>query len=303
MAANDPQVTWTDEQWARINQVVQEEVSRARVAATFLPLYGPLPPDSDFVRMQGITYPALPPADFRQQVDRIHIDDSETIRLATLQVKVYVRAAQMADQEMLSVLTLFRRAANVLARLEDVVVFNGLITNLLPPPAFTPPAAAVAGLPQVWEILGGQVTPGLLTLLPGSPPPMVVPPVAAAEPLVPTIAAAIGNLEAAGHFGPFAVVLANNYFVRAQTPGAAGWVLPQDQIIPFLGGGSLLRCSVLPANSGVVVALGGAPVDLVVATDVSPQFLQVTNAPEVLFRVREKIVLRIKEPAAIQTLA
>ena len=88
MAANDPQVTWTDEQWARINQVVQEEVSRARVAATFLPLYGPLPPDSDFVRMQGITYPALPPADFRQQVDRIHIDDSETIRLATLQVKV-----------------------------------------------------------------------------------------------------------------------------------------------------------------------------------------------------------------------
>ena len=50
MEANDSQVPWTDEQWARVNQVIQEEASRARVAATFLPLYGPLPADTDFVR-------------------------------------------------------------------------------------------------------------------------------------------------------------------------------------------------------------------------------------------------------------
>ena len=43
--ANDPQVPWTDEQWGRVNQVIQEEAKRARVAATFLPLYGPLPAD------------------------------------------------------------------------------------------------------------------------------------------------------------------------------------------------------------------------------------------------------------------
>jgi uncharacterized linocin/CFP29 family protein len=79
--------------------------------------------------------------------------------------------------------------------------------------------------------------------------------------------------------------------------------LPQDQIIPFLGGGPLLRSSTLPANSGVVVALGGAPVELVIATDVSLQFLQVTNAPAFLFRVREKMALRIKEADAIITLA
>ncbi len=50
---NNPQVPWTDEQWARVNQVVQEEARRARVAATFLPLYGPLPPDTDFVRKES----------------------------------------------------------------------------------------------------------------------------------------------------------------------------------------------------------------------------------------------------------
>ena len=51
---NDPQVPWTDEQWARVNQVIQEEASRARVAASFLPLSGPLPPDTDFVRAEII---------------------------------------------------------------------------------------------------------------------------------------------------------------------------------------------------------------------------------------------------------
>ena len=54
MTTDNPQVPWTDEQWARVNQVIQEEASRARVAATFLPLIGPLPGDTDFVRSNVI---------------------------------------------------------------------------------------------------------------------------------------------------------------------------------------------------------------------------------------------------------
>ena len=57
MAQTDPQVPWTDEQWARVQQVVQEEVSRARLAATFLPLVGPLVGGTDFVRSELIKYP------------------------------------------------------------------------------------------------------------------------------------------------------------------------------------------------------------------------------------------------------
>jgi uncharacterized linocin/CFP29 family protein len=303
MVAKDLQVPWTEEQWARVNQVIQEEVTRARVAATFLPLYGPLPADADFIREGLLAYPPLPPADLRQQPNRIAISDRSTLQLATLQVKVYLRSAQMADPEMMSVLTLFRRAANVLARLEDAVVFTGLLANLMPPPNFTPPFAAVAALPAIWEITGGQVSPGLMTLVPGGQPPIVVPVLGPIEPLVPSVSRAILQLENAGHFGPFALVLGHAYFERVQTPGAAGWVLPQDQIIPFLGGGPLLRSSVLNPNSGVVVALGGAPVELIVAADVSLQFLEVTNEPALLFRVREKIALRIKEVDAIVTLA
>jgi hypothetical protein len=80
MTANEPQVPWTDEQWARVNQVIQEETSRARVGATFLPLYGPLLADADFVRRGDLAYPPLPAADFRQQRRRIAIDDQRTMR-------------------------------------------------------------------------------------------------------------------------------------------------------------------------------------------------------------------------------
>src|SRR5215831_8790023 len=130
MTAYNAQVPWTDEQCARVNKVIQEEASRARVAATFLPLYGPLSADADFVRAGRINYPPLPQPDVRQrQTQQIRINDTTVIQLATLQVKVYVRPAQMADPELTSVLALFRRAANVVARLEDAVIFRGMIRD------------------------------------------------------------------------------------------------------------------------------------------------------------------------------
>jgi uncharacterized linocin/CFP29 family protein len=280
MTSNNPQVPWTDEQWARINQVVQEEAGRARVAATFLPLFGPLPANTDFVREESVEYG-----------EEITIADRKTIQLPTLQAKVHVRGAQMADPEMSSVLALFRRAANVLARLEDAVIFNGQ-PNLDAPPAGPP------NLENIWEMRGGQRSRGLFA--PDIGP--TVPVRANGPALVTAVSNAIGQLEENGHFGPFAVVLGKDLFLAVQTPDGPSLVLPQDCIIPFLGGGSLLRSSTLPDDGGVVVALGGAPVELVVATDMSLSFLQVTTDPIFVFRVFEKIALRIKEPSAIMAL-
>ena len=310
MTTDNPQVPWTDEQWARVNKVVQEEARRARVAATFLPLLGPLPGDTDFVREGLIQYQAAPPPN-------IGIQDRTVIQLATLQVRVPVRGAQMADPEMTSVLALFRRAANVLARLEDAVVFRGLAADLAFPPGqnrFAPPPNVGPPPPQrVWEITGGQVSRGLWAdAVPWAQwVPMPPPPANRDTRLVRGVARAIGRLEARGHFGPFAVVLDGRLFLVAQTP-TPNLVLPQDRILPFLGGGPLLRSSTLNTAalipppfpplvfpSGLVVALGGEPVELVIATDVCVQFLQVTAEPLFVFRVCEKMALRIKEPGAI----
>ena len=199
---NDPQVPWTDEQWTRVNQVIQEEAGRARVAATFLPLIGPLPGDTDFVRRELISYPAMPAA-LQPPPNQMFIDDRNIWQLATLQVKVRVRGAQIANSEMTSVLAMFRRAANVVARLEDAVVFTGLAQG---PGASMVPTGGAPGPGQIWEITGGEVLRGLLDpanapiLIPGPPPPT-------GALLVTAVSQAIGNLEGGGHFGPFALVL------------------------------------------------------------------------------------------------
>jgi uncharacterized linocin/CFP29 family protein len=305
---NDPQVPWNDEQWARVNQVVQEEARRARVAATFLPLYGPLDADADFVRDQPITYPSMAMMGFAiPGREQLNIGDRDTIRLATLQVTVPVRNAQMADPELSSALALFRRAANVVARLEDAVVFRGLARSPVARAALGPyqPPGGLVGLPDIWQISGALAARGLWSR--AVPPAQririqLMPAITRGNRLVSAISAAIGRLEGNGHFGPFAVVLGQRLFLVAQTPDPTSLVLPQDRIIPFLGGGPLLRSSTLDdfnQFSGVVVALGGAPVELVVATDVCLQFLQVTADPVFFFRVSEKIALRIREPDAI----
>ena len=351
MTTDNPQVPWTDEQWARVSQVIQEEASRARVAATFLPLIGPLTKGADFVRRELIHYSENPnvlsdalteiatatvnftnamqqaPPDFaaaaaaQQQIanaqlivgpQRIRIDDRQTIQLATLQVKVRLRGAQMADPDMTSALTLFRRAANVLARVEDAVIFRGLLPDPASPGHFRPPDGTIAtNLEGIWEIRGGEELSGLW---PGGP--LVT---MSSDPewergnyLVAAVSEAIGLLEANGHFGPFAVVLDQGLFLIAQTPNGFSSALPQDRIIPFLGGGPLLRSSTLdqppfifgwPVLTGVVIALGGAPIEIVVATDLHFQFLQVTPEPAYIFRLSERMALRVKEREAIVTLA
>jgi len=216
----------------------------------------------------------------------------------------------MADPEMTSVLALFRRAASVLARLEDAVVFRGLVPDLAFPGQnrFAPPINVGPLPPQrLWEITGGQPNRGLWTMplqVPQAPQVNIaaVPQLTRDARLVVGIAQAIGLLEAQGQFGPFAVVLDQALFLVAQTPSPA-LVLAQDRILPFLGGGPLLRSSTLNVTpgvaSGVVVALGGEPVELVIATDVCVQFLQVTAEPNFVFRVCEKMALRIKEHEAI----
>jgi uncharacterized linocin/CFP29 family protein len=305
MTQNNPQVPWTDEQWARVNQVIQEEASRARVAATFLPLVGPLPADADFVRAENI----CTDSDVINDSQVISINDRDTIHLATLQVLLKIRGAQMADPEMTSVLAMFRRAANVLARLEDAVIFYGLSKGKLPADA---PGCKLPGKITGWE--SGLTWRGLFSTGPNDP----VVPIGIRMPALPhenpeflrelghllvsKVQDSINQLEDDGHFSPFAVVLGHTFFQAVTTPEKYGLVLPQDRIIPFLGGGSLLRSSLLKKDNGVVVALGGTPVELVVAWDMACDFLQITPDPHSIFRVREKIALRIKETKAIAAL-
>jgi len=276
MADSNTQLHWTEEQWNKVRQVVYEEARRARVAGNVLPLYGPLDPDARYVSKQLLKQLAGDSSAF-------WVDDTDTLKLATLRTLVHLRGAQVADPDLDSALIAFRRAANYLARREDEIIFNG-----------------DSGTEDEGDSAGSSSThkPGLVE---SAGIPIAVPGGDRGEALVTAVSNAIAELEKSHHLGPFACLLGHQYFLAVQTP-TDSMVLPQERILPFLQGGALLRTSVLGDEQGLVIALGGAPIDLVVATDISVSFLQVTEEARFIFRVYEKIALRIKEPKAIALL-
>jgi uncharacterized linocin/CFP29 family protein len=268
--AGHPQVPWTGEQWARVNWVIQEETTRARLAATFLPVYGYGP----FSQSIGADQAS------------VAIKDGKTIKLATLQVPIVFEEPEIADPGMYSVLSSLRRAVNILGHLEEALVFNGQAGQNQGPVCGAPPGD--------WKVLGGEQSRGLLVddadrVIYGGMPARAV-------------MDAVGRLEARGYYGPFTVVVGNLLFLALQTPNLTSLMPPKDSIIALLGSGSLLRSSTLPAERGLVVALGGAPVELIVAKDVSLQFLQLTSNRQFRFRVYERIALHVKATEAIVVL-
>ena len=89
---------------------------------------------------------------------RLGIADKDTTQLATLQLNVL--PAWRPDPEMTSALTLFRRAANIIARLEDALVFSGY-KGYDPDVGGTVPDLP-HGAPNVGEQMWGGKAAGLL---------------------------------------------------------------------------------------------------------------------------------------------
>lgn len=313
---------WTEEQWGRVHRAVAEEAQKARVAAQFLPLFGPVGSEVVSVPDLLLTDVPQPPWAPLRAANRLDVDSTPNTQLATLSVQIPLATHEVADPEQLAALTQFRRAAVTLARVEDALIFNGQPGAAMPP-------IGTGALPQVFVVTGGAQQAGLVPAGAGPnvapaagniPPranrriatPAGVPPgwVAAArqanmatwgEIVTAQVSAAIGDLELAGHNGPFACFLAHDVFEAVHTP-PANMVLPRDRILPFLGGDYLRRSSMIPNGYGIIVALAGGPVEIVVASDISVRYLQQTTEPRYLFRLSERIALRVKEWNAIAVL-
>ncbi|KAI9130783.1 encapsulin [Acaryochloris sp. CCMEE 5410] len=272
------QIDWTSEQWDQIQQVVADEVSKASVAGSFLSCCGPLEGSATVVRTQRLSDQPAP----------ITVDDVSTLQLWTLAVQVELRQRQLAEEHLSGAVSAFRRAANLLARAEDAIVFN----NVRPSQPSSPPVLNIPqGVPPQCSVSGGDNVNGLVAEGSRSLPTLT-------GGLVSDVAGAIATLEQNGHLGPFACILGQVAFVEANTPIPGSLVLPKDRIEPMLGT-QLLRSSTLDSKQVVVVSLAGDPIDLVVATSPTVQFLNVSNEARYLFRVYEKFVLRVKEEGAV----
>ena len=284
---------WSEQHWETVRRTVHDEALKSRLAASFLPLFGPLPPDT-----QSVPWNRLTMAETADGL-RLTVDDTTTKRLTTVSVNVFLKNAQMADPELASALIMFRRAAEIVARVEDAIIFNGQAG-----PGEGPLPRHGLQLPRpVYKISGGGAHEGLLTLddADESNPPISFHPEdgeTLGQATFHAVVRAIEQICGAGHYGPFACVMGNGLFSAVTQPMPESMVLPRDSILPFLDG-PLMRSGVVPDNEAVIVSLQGAPVEIVVPSDISVRYLQTTADAEHVFRVQQKFYLRVKEPLAV----
>ncbi|MBV9544370.1 MAG: encapsulin [Chloroflexi bacterium] len=378
------QVGWSDAQWNRVRQAVSEEAQRARIAASFLHVFGPLPPSTEVVPSE-ILSPSLAPADAKARDDSHHpvfiteheratqrresalrmfsqaiqtsnatnakdaleelldltphaeqslsVEPSATARLTEASGIVTLTQQQLREDDLASALSLFRRAANQVARLEDWSIFNGQTRFDAPaangfdhhprviPPGFhldpgerptryeTPNQVALrlaktnpGGL-GLLGAAGGTVQCAIAPLIRGhaDPPSPPYDP----EQLVVSIVTAVTELQGHGYFAPYACILSRDPYVWLHTPIQGSMVMPKDRVEPLLGR-PIVHAGVLDDRpwrqdqpAGVIISTSGDPLDLVVAVDVTPEFLQVDKEGRYIFRVFERFTPRVKDPAAI----
>lgn len=289
---------WTDDQWNKIESAAVEEAQRGRVAAQILPVVGPEDPTTVAIPEYGLNNVPSPSTNPPQTANRrLNVNSDPTLYLTTIAVNVSVRLREAADPDLEAALVMFRRAGNYIARIEDALVFNGRPGPNLPPPV------GIAGIPPVFTIRGDGAINGLLTGAPvinlGGIPGTL------GNRVVTGIIQAINQLDARGQLGPYSCALSPFLFEAVCTPNG-NLVLPRDRIIPFLQAPPFRSSAILqfaPVLAwGVVVAGSGNPLEIVVARDLHVRYLQTSEEPRLIFRVSERVALRIKEPQAIVAL-
>jgi uncharacterized linocin/CFP29 family protein len=116
---DDPnaQVGWTEAQWNRVREEVLQAWQRVRVAGSFLPIYGPLPPSTQVVPSEVIR-------------DDGTVDDRATATLLEIALPVTLSRQQIREEELSSALLQFRRRATQLGQIEDWFIFNGMYPSI-----------------------------------------------------------------------------------------------------------------------------------------------------------------------------
>jgi uncharacterized linocin/CFP29 family protein len=318
-------VGWSDAQWNRVREEVLRGWQSARVAGSFLPTYGPLPPSIQVVQSERIR-------------DDGTVDDAETLRIFQLSVRVPLSRQQVHEDDLSDALLAFRRAATALALAEDEAIFNGqdpftpTSTRLratmatatrgqftqrgrFPRVEFDDGEPYQEGIRDVRLALSTAIqfrmpfaaNPSALGLVDGAAGDEVSRQLTG-DGLVTAIAFAVSRLESNGYGPPFMCVLRSTTYAAAYSPLPLTLVLPADRMEPLLGRALArssaldqqpLRLPTLPTVCGVVLSLAGDAVDLAVAADATVEFTQVTNQGRYEFLVFERFALRIKDNNAI----
>jgi uncharacterized linocin/CFP29 family protein len=117
MDDRNAQVGWTEAQWNRVREEVLQAWQRVRVAGSFLPIYGPLPPSTTVVPSEVLKSDGS-------------VDDRATADLVEIALPVVLSRQQVLEEDLSSALLQFRRRATQLGQLEDWFIFNGTYPSI-----------------------------------------------------------------------------------------------------------------------------------------------------------------------------
>ena len=264
---------WPQEQWDRLDRAVHDEATRSGVAASLIPLVGPLP---------GLL---TVPADVISP-DSLAIDEGQTTPLVELDADFALTQQQAdADPASLTAITLAVRATSLIVLAEDLLIFRG--------------DAAADALPR-FVGLRGSIGEGLVE---SAPDEVTVAPVEPGttrfgENTFEGVVEAIARLAARGHAGPYAAALRSEIYADSFAPLRGTLIAPADRIRPLAAQG-FAGSGALPARTGLVFSVGGNVIDLVIGVDPLISFTQVDADGLLRLRVFERFALRIKDPTAL----
>ena len=260
MDDRNAQVGWTEAQWNRVREEVLQAWQRVRVAGSFLPIYGPLPPSTQVVPSEVL------------KDDDGSVDDRATAALVEIALPVILSRQQVWEEDLSSALLQFRRRATQLGQLEDWYIFNGTfpaadefapeengLPHYRPDFAYLNPRdssrrARISGTPTPIEGVANdlqikgirQRNPGSLGLIggPGVEQQQNAAKAALAlqerpldnnSKMQAIIINAINSLENNGYVAPYVCVFGRKPFQEAFTPVNNSTVLPRDRIEPLIG--------------------------------------------------------------------
>jgi uncharacterized linocin/CFP29 family protein len=264
---------WTLEAWGDIDKAVKAEVGQIRVIQKVFP-------SMPFPNGQPV------PAD-KVDLATMTIAEGETKPFIEVSVEFGLTQTQAENESILHTgRTLAKMAAKSLALAEDTLFFQGKKVV---------PALERKGI-KVTN--GNSAEDGLLGAagaiekidpngFPGS--------------IFEGIVKAISELITETQPGPYALFLESSIYAKTYEPLPNTLVTVADRLTPLVTGG-YYGTGALPANTGLLVSLGGEPTSIYVDVDTATAFTQEDATGKYRFRVFERVQFVQRDPRALRGL-
>lgn len=255
---------WTPDVWTAIDDGVTASIGAIRVAQNVFPAY-PLP---------NTTSVPADIFDFRN----MSIAEGEMLPYVELAVEFLLTNGQVNDDPTGSAaITLSKLAAKSLALAEDIIILQGREADL-------PQGVRVeSGQKAIGHGLLGLVNEPVITV---RPPHQGAPTNSGAE-ILAAIAKGIARLTEEGQAKPYALIEDTNAW--AATWGSVINGEPAYSILNQVLTGGIYGTGAMPANTGLLVALGGDPTAIYVGTDAITEPTQQERSGLYSFREFERI--------------